>query len=137
MNRVLRSSQDHKPSVARALAVAGLVATATAAASAPGFAFPTLDPHVAVVENPASAGGRGIMSPALLAHLEAHAAEAERWAASLRALISTASAPEAPAPVADRLLTVKEAAAVLQVSRRWLYNRAARLPFTKRLGRRT
>jgi excisionase family DNA binding protein len=41
----------------------------------------------------------------------------------------------APAvPEADQLLTVEEAARRLGVSKDWVYRRAARLPFTVRLG---
>lgn len=46
-----------------------------------------------------------------------------------------------PAPTrtteTDRLLPVLEAASILGVSRRLLYQTAARLPFTRRLGHRT
>jgi predicted DNA-binding transcriptional regulator AlpA len=38
-------------------------------------------------------------------------------------------------PEADRLLTPTEAAAVLNVTPRWLYRHAKRLPFTRRLSR--
>ncbi len=41
----------------------------------------------------------------------------------------------APEPAEDRLLTCAEAAQALHVSQDWLYRRAARLPFTVRLGR--
>lgn len=37
-------------------------------------------------------------------------------------------------PSPDRLLTVTQAAERLGVDRRWLYRRADKLPFTKRLG---
>ena len=42
--------------------------------------------------------------------------------------------PAASSP--DRLLTVEEAAAVLGVSKRWLYSRAGRLPFARHLSHR-
>lgn len=38
---------------------------------------------------------------------------------------------------ADRLLDVTEAAALLEVRPRWLYDRAKTLPFTRKLGGRT
>ena len=38
---------------------------------------------------------------------------------------------------ADRMLTVQEAAAVLEVRPRWLYDRAGKLPFARKLGGRT
>jgi excisionase family DNA binding protein len=37
---------------------------------------------------------------------------------------------------ADEYLTTAEAAALLRVSRRWLYRRAGRLPFARKLSRR-
>lgn len=37
-------------------------------------------------------------------------------------------------PAPDRLLTVAEAAERLGVDRRWLYRRADKLPFTKKIG---
>lgn len=36
----------------------------------------------------------------------------------------------------DRYLTADEAAQILQVKKKWLYNRASKLPFTKRLSER-
>ena len=56
----------------------------------------------------------------------------------LAALATVNGAPieSAPGPAgADRLLSVEEAAHTLAVSEDWLYRRAARLPFTVRLGR--
>ncbi|MGH2367195.1 MAG: helix-turn-helix transcriptional regulator [Chloroflexota bacterium] len=41
-----------------------------------------------------------------------------------------------PASSPDRLLTVEEAAAVLSVSKRWLYSHAGRLPFARHLSHR-
>ncbi|MGD0992870.1 MAG: helix-turn-helix domain-containing protein [Gemmatimonadales bacterium] len=38
---------------------------------------------------------------------------------------------------ADRLLDVEQAAALLDVRPRWMYDHAARLPFTRKLGGRT
>lgn len=67
-----------------------------------------------------------------------------RQALTLRALAALAalavtSGTTGPPPAAedgeDRLLDVDEAAARLGVSSDWLYRRAARLPFTVRLGR--
>jgi predicted DNA-binding transcriptional regulator AlpA len=50
-----------------------------------------------------------------------------------------ATKPEPPSPTpatdaADRLLDVGEAAERLGVSKRWMYRRAAALPFTRRLS---
>lgn len=36
----------------------------------------------------------------------------------------------------DRYLTAEEAAQILNVNKKWLYNRASKLPFTKRLSER-
>ena len=65
----------------------------------------------------------------------AHAIQA--FAQTLRAELP-ASVPSEPAATSspDRLLTVHEAATVLNVSHRWLYNHAGRLPFAHRLSRR-
>lgn len=41
-----------------------------------------------------------------------------------------------PKPETDRLLMVDEVAAALGVSKRWVYDHASRLPFTRRLSRR-
>jgi predicted DNA-binding transcriptional regulator AlpA len=45
--------------------------------------------------------------------------------------------PESPTPrpEPDRLLTVDEASAILGVKKRWLYDHAARLPFSRRVGK--
>jgi predicted DNA-binding transcriptional regulator AlpA len=71
--------------------------------------------------------------PELLGELEALRAKL------LRQLM--ASAAPAPAPPAsrepDRLLSADQAAALLGVSRRWVYRRASSLPFTRRIGRGT
>ena len=56
-------------------------------------------------------------------------------AQTLRAEQPVPSAPPAPSSP-DRLLTVDEAATVLSVSQRWLYDHAGRLPFARRLSRR-
>jgi predicted DNA-binding transcriptional regulator AlpA len=37
----------------------------------------------------------------------------------------------------DRLLDPAEAAAILGMSKKWLYNNAHKLPFTRKLGRKT
>lgn len=55
-------------------------------------------------------------------------------------LLTPPAAPAAVAPEApDELdqLTVAEAAALLKVPKRWIYDRAARLPFVSRLAPRT
>jgi excisionase family DNA binding protein len=44
--------------------------------------------------------------------------------------------PPQPVVAPDRLLTAVQAAAVLGVSKRWLYEHAGRLPFARRLSRR-
>lgn len=46
-------------------------------------------------------------------------------------------APKAPTAPPDRLLTSEEAATMLGVDVRWLYRRADKLPFTRKLGPRT
>ena len=56
-------------------------------------------------------------------------------AALLPRLTALNGAGASEAAEADRLLTVEEAARTLGVSEDWLYRRAARLPFTVRMGR--
>jgi len=51
------------------------------------------------------------------------------------ARLGTANEPSPPATGGDRLLDVKEAAALLGMSIDWVYRRARRLPFTVRMGR--
>ena len=86
----------------------------------------------------------------LVAELERRATDAERMQATapvacvlktvlaeLQTLDGVALSGHSPSPQADRLVTVAEAAARLNVSKRWLYAHAADFPFTKRLpGRR-
>lgn len=72
---------------------------------------------------------------------EALAAALDSCADALRALAAALRAEQpAPAPPGasspDRLLTVEEAAGVLGVSRRWLYDHAGRLPFARHLSHR-
>lgn len=62
--------------------------------------------------------------PALIIALAARLAQAQR-----------VQAPEAESEEADRWLDADEAAVRLNVTRRWLYARAKRLPFAKRLSR--
>jgi predicted DNA-binding transcriptional regulator AlpA len=45
--------------------------------------------------------------------------------------------PDAGAPAPDRMLDVTEAAVLLDVRPRWLYDHAKTLPFTRKLGGRT
>lgn len=52
----------------------------------------------------------------------------------LAARLAIAVLHPAPPPEKDRLLTVIEAAEILGVSKEWLYRRAGRLPFTRRVG---
>ena len=54
-----------------------------------------------------------------------------------QALRAEQPAPPAAPSSADRLLTAEQAAAVLGVSKKWLYRRAARLPFARHLSGRT
>lgn len=87
-------------------------------------AAPSLD---ALAANPGQAPLETI--PALLMQLAAlQTALAARLATGM-------NGHTAAAPAEDRLLSIAEAAALLNVSRDWLYRRAARLPFTVRLGR--
>ena len=53
----------------------------------------------------------------------------------LRALLDGAAPTETSAPVAAQLLSAGELARALKVSRKWVYRHAARLPFTRRVGR--
>ena len=69
------------------------------------------------------------------------AAALDSCAEALRALAQALRLKQpAPAPPvaasADRLLDVEEAAAVLGVTKRWLYSRAGRLPFARHLSHR-
>lgn len=72
---------------------------------------------------------------------EPFAAALDSCADAMRALAQALRA-EQPSPVLpsgpgpDRLLTVEEAAAVLSVSKRWLYSHAGRLPFARHLSHR-
>ncbi len=72
---------------------------------------------------------------------EAIGALAEALAVAHTRLLENGSAPaprqEDLAPESDRLFDVNEAAEMLGVDTRWLYRRADRLPFTRRLGPRT
>lgn len=52
---------------------------------------------------------------------------------TVSARLLTARRPVTPEP--DRLLTVAEAAQILEVTPKWLYRHADRLPFTRRLSR--
>ena len=64
---------------------------------------------------------------ALREHLEAALGDTQPVAPA-------ASPPSGPASGADDLLTVEEAAAMLKVSRRWLYRHAKQLPFARKLS---
>lgn len=68
-------------------------------------------------------------------------AEATRQAASLQGRLAEAmrvvTAPSTPRPTPERLLSVEDAAIRLGVTKRWLYRNAKRLPFTRKLTRRT
>lgn len=50
---------------------------------------------------------------------------------------SSSSMAGPPPPIEERLLTPREAASRLGVTRRWLYRHATELPFTRRLSRRS
>jgi len=86
----------------------------------------------ALVRDPASISRVSRDSvPELLATLES--VRARLW---LR--LSEPSRPERqgrPSPVPDRLLEAEEAARVMGVKKRWLYEHADELPFTVRVGR--
>ena len=81
----------------------------------------------------------------MCADLERRIADAERIGALapvgavLRAVLADLRAVDnvSQAEPADRLLKVDEAAALLGVQPRWLYDRARTLPFARRLGERT
>ena len=67
--------------------------------------------------------------------------ETEALRAALWARLQTACVPPPRATnqqsEPDQLLTVDEAAERLSVTRRWMYRKAAKLPFTRRIGRNT
>jgi excisionase family DNA binding protein len=69
--------------------------------------------------------------PGLLAQ-----AAAVQAALAVRLVVPSRPAPVTPAET-DRLLTPAEAATMLGVAVPWLYRHANRLPFTRRLSRRT
>lgn len=71
--------------------------------------------------------------------LPALAAELARASALLTARIARVAAMAAapPARQVEELLTVEEAAKLLNVEVSWLYRHARVLPFAKKLGRRT
>jgi predicted DNA-binding transcriptional regulator AlpA len=72
--------------------------------------------------------------PPLLATI---ASEQARLAAVQGALAARLAAREpATARESDQLVTVDEAAAMLKLSRGWLYKNAAKLPFARRVGSR-
>lgn len=77
------------------------------------------------------------LEPALKDARSLPPADLPRLLADLREVECTAlarlSAPTAPAPAPDELLTVAQAAAKLNCSRDWLYKND--LPFVRRLGR--
>lgn len=71
--------------------------------------------------------------PALIG--EAAALQAQLWARLQSANTAPAAAPvQASTSGDDELLTVKQAAARLGVSRKWLYRHAPSLPFTRKLS---
>src|SRR5712664_213909 len=150
MKKVLRSPQALKPSsVARALAVAGLVTTATAAASAPGFCFPSaLDPQVAVAGTSVSSPAAPVTLAEFRARLEVRAIEADavrataplgdtlRWVlAELPKVNGNGRAVPVATPGPDYLLTAQDVAQRLHCSTRLIYARARTWPFTVRDGR--
>lgn len=88
---------------------------------------------------------RALVNPADLDHLSRTEAasmmvELATLQASLAARLSVATAvpsKQLDAREPDRLLTVKEVAPRLGVTPRWLYRHAKRLPFTRKLTRKT
>lgn len=84
--------------------------------------------------DPAIAAAIDASDPATLpAILAALATLQGRAVARLATLAPVSTAPSAP----ETYLDVRAAAARLGLSADWLYRHAARLPFTRRLGRRT
>jgi|SRR5271166_2329047 len=54
-----------------------------------------------------------------------------------RLLVGATAQPAAPRPPVDRMLTIDEAAAILRRGRQWIYRNAHRLPFVKRISRKS
>jgi len=52
----------------------------------------------------------------------------------IREELAALKVPQRDAPSEDQLLTAKQAAKLLQVSERWLYKYASRLPYAVRLS---
>ncbi len=85
-----------------------------------------------LVELRAKLEGRALEAEAM--HATAPVADTLRWI--LGQLDASNGNGNGHAP-AVRLLTAREAAALLNVTPRWLYARAKRLPFVRRLGAKT
>ena len=66
--------------------------------------------------------------PAVLSHLSA-------IQTTLTARLLNVPRPPVSSGDADRLLTVDDASRILEVTPKWLYRHADRLPFTRRLSR--
>lgn len=74
--------------------------------------------------------------PALLGELER--VRARLWQRLLEPRVSTATSTRSTTPTStpDRLLTAAEAASLLGVNRRWIYDHADQIPGTRRLSAR-
>jgi excisionase family DNA binding protein len=95
--------------------------------------IPTLDE---VATNPRRADGLPVEALVALA-VKAFAVQAAVAARVAAVLIQSKPLGASEAMTTDRLLTPQEAAVVLGVTRAWLYRHAGKLPFTRRLSRKT
>jgi len=88
----------------------------------------------ALLEHPEKTAGLDPSAvPELLAEVEA--IRARLWSRLHRPSGSTPSTNGSPPPpLPDQLLTADEAGAILAVDKRWLYDHANDLPFTRRLS---
>jgi hypothetical protein len=92
---------------------------------------PSLDE---LARDPAKAAN---LPPGVAAALLVRAAAVQSVLAARIASAEVAAPAPAPAAPADEMLTIDEAAALLRRSRRWLYRNADRLPFVKRVSRKS
>lgn len=63
--------------------------------------------------------------------------KAKVWSRLIQFTVAGEEDEESPQPEPDQLLDVNNAAAVLGVTPRWLYDHAEQLPFTRKLAPRT